>query len=56
MIEIEEIIKKIEKGENNHNDLTYFIYSSKLTNLLYPLHFLNFRCFQYYSKHLHIVL
>ena len=32
MIEIEEIIKKIEKGENNHNDLTYFIYSSKLTN------------------------
>ena len=32
MIEIEEIIKKIEKGENNHNDLTYFICSSKLTN------------------------
>ena len=32
MIEIEEIIKKIEKGENKHNDLTYFIYSNKLTN------------------------
>lgn len=32
MIEIEEIIKKIEQGENNHNDLTYFIYSNKITN------------------------
>lgn len=32
MIEIEEIIKKIEQGENNHNNLTYFIYSNKFTN------------------------